>query len=317
MKSRRAFALMAALWLLVAISAISLEISVLARSRRLAAANSLEGMHADAAAESGIEHARARLARAIAEGGTGRTWGDPAAVLDPWHSLDVGLRDSIEMTPGLWYRVQLADLGGKVDVNRASEDDLRRFLTANDLDAAVADGLAEAIMDWRDEDDFRRLRGAEREDYMKAGARELPRNAPLESIDELRFVRGMTPALLAKLRGDLTVFGGGQINLNVADRNVLLSLPGITPLAAEVIVRVQQSGRRIQTMQQLTDMLPTQARGPLERSMTDLLPKVTFDTHEVLVTSDGWMAGSPVRARELAVLARGGSAAFVTWRQDQ
>jgi general secretion pathway protein K len=315
MKRRRGFALMAALWLLIAISAVSLELSVLARSRRLAAANSLESTQAQAAAESGIEHARARLARAIAEGGTGRTWGDAAAVLDPWHSLHVGLADSARLGPAAWYQVTLTDLGGQININRVVEDDLRRFLTAHEVDAAVAEGIAESILDWRDPDDFRRLRGAEREDYMKAGARELPRNGPFESVDELRFVQGMTPALLARLRGELTIFGGGQINLNVADRAVLLSLPGITPLAADLIVRFQRSGRLIQTMQQLTDLLPSEARAAFERSLPELLPRVTFDTHEVLATSDGWLTGSPVRVRERAVLARGGSAVFVTWRQ--
>jgi general secretion pathway protein K len=315
MTSRRGFALMAAMWLLVAISAVSLELSAIARSRRLAAGNLLESTHARAAAESGIEHARARLARVIAEGGSGRTWNDPVSVLDPWHSLEVGLRDSVQMIDEGWYRVALSDLGARVNVNRATEDDLRRLLIALDIDAAKADGLAQAIGDWRDEDEFRRLRGAEREDYLKAGARELPRNGPFESVDELRFVRGMTPELLAKVRDYLAVWGSGQINVNVATRAVLLSLPGVTPLAAELIVQMQRSGRRVDNVQQLRDLIPSQARAPLERALAELLPKITFDTHEVLARSDGWTAGSPIRVREYAVVARGGDAAFVIWRQ--
>jgi general secretion pathway protein K len=313
--SRRGFALMAALWLLVAISAVSLELSVLARSRRLAAANSLEGMRARAAAESGIEHARARLARRVVEGGDGGTWNDPVAILDPWHGVDSTLRDSVVMDDGAAYRISVADLGAKLNLNQAGDDDLRRYFTAKSVDAVSADALAQAIADWRDADDFRRLRGAERDDYLKAEAPELPRNGPFESVDELRFVKGMTPGLLAKIRDDLTVFGSGLVNVNSANSAVLVSVPGITPLAAEIIVGARAAHRRIESIRQLTDLLPTQAREPLERAIASAAARLTFDTHEVEVRSEGWIVGSPVHVREEAVLVRGGSTAVVTWRR--
>jgi general secretion pathway protein K len=306
---------MSALWLLIAISTLSLELSVLARDRRLAAANSLEGMRGAAAAESGIEHARARLARRIAEGGDGSTWNDPVAILDPWHGADSTVRDSVVMEDGASYRMSVADLGAKVNINQAGEDDLRRYFTAKSFDAIVADALAQAIMDWRDADDFRRVGGAERDDYLKAEAPELPRNGPFESVDELRFVKGMTPGLLAKIRGDLTVFGSGLVNVNAANAAVLVSVPGITPLAAEMIIGARAAHRRIEGIRQLTDLLPTQAREPFERAIASAAARITFDTHEVEVRSEGWVVGSPVRVRETAVVVRGGTTAVVTWRR--
>jgi type II secretory pathway component PulK len=185
------------------------------------------------------------------------------------------------------------------------------------IDVVSVDGLAQAIIDWRDEDDFPRLHGAERDDYMKAGARELPRNGPFESVNELRFVRGMTSVILSAIRDDLAEFGSGQVNVNTADRAVLMSVPGFTPLAAEVVFQAQRSGRRIESVRQLTDMLPAQARAPLERALATALPRLAFDTHEVLVRSEGWLSGSPVRVREVAVIARGGNTAFVTWRRRE
>jgi general secretion pathway protein K len=219
------------------------------------------------------------------------------------------------MHDGATYQTSVLDLGATVNLNRATEDELRAFLTAKGIDASLVDGLAQAMMDWRDPDDFRRLHGAERDEYIKAGARELPRNGPFETVDELRFVRGMTPRLLSKMIDDVSVFGSGQVNVNIASAAVLMSVPGITPLAAEIIVQARRANRRIESVRQLTDMLPTQARASFERAMASALSRLTFDTHEVLVRSDGWLAQSPVHVREEAVIARGGNTAFVTWRR--
>lgn len=318
MRERGGFALMAALWLLVAISAVSLELSVIARDRRLAIANSLEGLRAEAAAQSGTEHVRARLSRMIVEGGDGGTWNDPVAVLDPWHGVEQSMnndRDSVRLDGGTVYRMQVRDLGEALNVNRVTEDDLRRYFAAKGIDVSAGDVLAQSIMDWRDEDDFRRLRGAERDDYLKAVARELPRNGPFESIGEVRLVRGMTPVIFEKIRRDLTVFGSGQVNVNSASASVLSSIPGITPPAAQLIEQAQRAGRRIENVQQLMALLPSQLRAPLERALASALPRLSFDTHEVLVASEGWVPGSPIRVREQAVVVRGGNTAFVTWRR--
>jgi general secretion pathway protein K len=305
---------MAALWLLIAISTVSLQLSAIARGRRLSVINALESVRSAAAAESGVEHARARLTRLIAEAGAGQSWNDPVSVLDPWHTAGA-VRDSVAMHDGATYQTSVLDLGATVNLNRATEDELRAFLTAKGIDASLVDGLAQAMMDWRDPDDFRRLHGAERDEYIKAGSRELPRNGPFETVDELRFVRGMTPRLLSKMIDDVSVFGSGQVNVNIASAAVLMSVPGITPLAAEIIVQARRANRRIESVRQLTDMLPTQARASFERAVASALSRLTFDTHEVLVRSDGWLAQSPVHVREEAVIARGGNTAFVTWRR--
>ena len=94
---------MAALWLLVAISTVSLELSAMARGRRLSVVNALESARAVAAAESGIEHARARLVRTIGEGGTGQTWNNPLSVLDPWHDVATAIHDSVTMDDGATF----------------------------------------------------------------------------------------------------------------------------------------------------------------------------------------------------------------------
>lgn len=252
----------------------------------------------------------------LSEGST-RTWNDARTITDPWHDLGLALPDSVPLAPSVWYRVHVEPLGARLNINRATADDIRRYLQALELDAVKVESAVDGIMDWRDADDFRRNRGGERADYIRAGSRELPANANFADVAELANVSGVTAELLARISPDLTVFGTGQVDLNTASRQVLLSLPGITPVAADIIRAAQQSGRAITSIQQLRDMLPSVARSSLDASLAALLPRVAFDTHEVIVTGDGWLTGSPVRVREVAVIARGGDAAFVVWRERQ
>lgn len=56
--------------------------------------------------------------------------------------------------------------------------------------------IADAILDWIDEDDDAREYGAESLDYQSLDPPYYPKNGPLESLDELLLVRGVTPQLL-------------------------------------------------------------------------------------------------------------------------
>jgi len=180
----------------------------------------------------------------------------------------------------------------------------------------TADALAQAIMDWRDADDFRRLRGAERDDYIKSGARELPSNGPFEAVNELRFVRGMTRSILSHIAPRLTVFGSGQVNVNKASEPVLLSAPGITTLAAAAIAGAQRGHRRIDSLRQLLDLLPVPARTALEQNPIGAA-RLAFETHELELRSIGWLKGSPVRVHETALVTRMGTTPLVTWRRTE
>ena len=79
---------------------------------------------------------------------------------------------------------------GRIDVNRAS---VAVLAALPGLDA----GIAAAIVDWRDADDEVSPGGAERGDgaYTGAAVPYAPRNAPIEGLEELRLVRGVTDTL--------------------------------------------------------------------------------------------------------------------------
>jgi len=71
----------------------------------------------------------------------------------------------------------------------------------------MTESIADAILDWIDEDDEPRGFGAEALDYSRMLYPYSPRNGPLHSIDELLMVRDVTPALLfgADLDRDMLV----------------------------------------------------------------------------------------------------------------
>jgi general secretion pathway protein K len=312
MRSERGFALIAALWLLVALSVVGLEFGLRARARRLAAANVQEAGRAAAAADAGVADAQALLAH-LADGSSDTRSPDPNRLLDPWAQC-AALRADTTAIGDARYAVALRDASAALNLNRASEEELRRFFVALRVDFGAADRLAQAIMDWQDTDDFHRARGAEREEYLRAGAPVLPANRPFDHLADLRHVAGMTPDLYRALRPDLTLLGTGQINLNSAPRPVLLALPGMTEQAVAVALRRRTGSRPIRSLAELSNELPSGPRAALQADFAALSARLVFETREVIATADGWTDGSPVHGTVEALFARGGTNAFLVWR---
>jgi len=306
---RRGFAMIAAIWLIVIIGSVSATLALAARTRRLAALNALDDARGQAAALAGIEHATARL-----------TMIQPQWLSDPWAHIDTVLRDTIALDSLERYHVALRDANAALDLNGATEDELQRFFDALGLDDAVANGLAQCIADWRDADDIPHPRGAERQDYLRAGRAALPRNGPFRDVTELGDVMGMTPAIMARARPYLTVHSGGQINLNAAPRPVLLSLAGMSEEAVGVLERTRESTNAppITSLDDLSNRLSPAARRLLRNAMPTLLPRATFATAQVEAVADGWVTGGADHALATALIARIGMAPvspLVVWRR--
>lgn len=90
-------------------------------------------------------------------------------------------------------------------------------------------GIVPAILDWIDpDDDLTHLPfvqhdnlGAEEAYYRPLDPPRQCRNRPVDVLDELLPVKGMTPDVLTRLRDSLTTFGDGKININAAPKLVL------------------------------------------------------------------------------------------------
>jgi type II secretory pathway component PulK len=318
---------------------VGLQVSLQNRASRLSAANLLDETRARTAAEAAAEYARSRLASAMlgradelrAQAAARATsnaarqrverqnvralfrqadpgedpWREPAELVAPEFALN-----------GVPATLYLRDTGAALNPNEADENMLRQFLAQGlGLDYALSDELAQAMLDWRDEDDLPRINGGEREQYINAGAAVLPANRPFARIDELRFVLGMTPDLFELMQPYLTMVSSGRINVNAAPEPVLLALPGFTKVAAAAMLQLRQAGRFPRNVQELRALLPTSAVNALNDNQREFTRRSAYATDEVEIDVQVDLPGSPISARALVVVARASAGASVVWRK--
>jgi len=140
--------------------------------------------------------------------------------------------------------LQVQDTRGLLNLNIVSDERLFRFLDAMGVPADQRSHLIDTLRDYIDEDDLRRLNGAESSEYRKLGLPP-PTNLPLLSPLELKNVLGwrdMAPLWQNKITvANLTTIGKVfGTNPNTAPWQVLVSLPGVTPgIAQAIIIRRQ------------------------------------------------------------------------------
>ncbi len=101
--------------------------------------------------------------------------------------------------PGQYeQRAALTDEGGKLNINAMAAQDRDGQVLYNALMQlpGVTEDVADAIVDWVDADDNARAAGAESSYYQSLSSPYRCKNGPLNSLDELLLVKGVTPGLL-------------------------------------------------------------------------------------------------------------------------
>ncbi len=137
-------------------------------------------------------------------------------------------------------RFEIQEEEGKLSVNTAPAPILAALIMeVGGLSPAAASEVAEAIVDWRDPDDLPEPNGAESATYQGLPSPYPCRNAPLESVEELLLIRGVTYELHQKLKGCVTVWGKGRVSLNSAPPEVFKAL-GMSQGVAERILSYRQ-----------------------------------------------------------------------------
>lgn len=103
--------------------------------------------------------------------------------------------------------------------------------------------LVDAIVDWVDQDEKPEPAGAESTYYQTLRPSYRAANAPLQTLLELRLIKGMTPEIIQKISKLVTVYphtGESKVNINTADPLVLQALdPRITQSVAGDIVQAR------------------------------------------------------------------------------
>jgi len=154
----------------------------------------------------------------------------------------IALDDRPYLAPGATL-IRLQDNRGLLNLNIVNDDRLDRFLNILGAPAARRAGLIDALRDYIDGDDLKHLNGAEAADYAAAGLPP-PRNAKLVTPMEARSIYGWgdVPELWQdNLLPRLTSTSGSfSLNPNTAPWQVLATMRGMTPEAAQAIIQARK-----------------------------------------------------------------------------
>jgi general secretion pathway protein K len=144
-------------------------------------------------------------------------------------ALDAGTvtaaRDLAGPTPPAASTFELGDVvvtttvrpeAARIDINVSDTALLSALMQVSGISRSRADRIADEIADWRDADSIPKPLGAERGDYIAAGRRQLPANAPFDAVADLSALLHGDDDLAACLQPDVTVFTHAR----------LASLPG-------------------------------------------------------------------------------------------
>lgn len=224
-------ALVLVLWVLMLLSLIVAGFMTLTRSETRTVRARIDQVEAMALADGGVYWAIERLLAV--------TYTDEGSV--PAIATN-GLPIEVPLDQGhLQVRVRNAD--GLVDLNGAEEPLLRGLLIQVGAEPALADVLAQRIVDFRDVDNRPLPLGAEDTDYLAAGLAHDARDAPLDRMDEIRQVLGMPPAIASALMPYVTVYSGSRgIDPTKAPLTVLSAVPDMTDFDIERYLEGQKRG---------------------------------------------------------------------------
>lgn len=220
-------ALVVVLWLLAALSLGAATFASTMRTEITVGRNEVANANARALADAGIHRGIAALVDIGAE--------------EEW--LPDGSIQEFEFG-GAKIAVSLHSETGRIDLNAASLELLEGLMQSVGLDSGDAEAVAEAIMDWRDEDGLKRPRGAETATYEAENLPYGAKNGRFDSIDELQQVIGISRQLFRRLAPLVTIYSGSPgIDQGVAARPTLLALPGVDRAEVEALLEIRQQNR--------------------------------------------------------------------------
>jgi hypothetical protein len=199
----------------------------------------------------------------------------------------------VDLGRGVWCVVEAEPAGARLDLDVADSAALAVVLGRPDLVAAV--------LDWRDEDDSPRAAGAERTWYEDRG-RPRPRNAPFAHPTELRLVAGFEDSVLARILPLVGVRVDAPVPLLAAPRPVLATLPGLTPEAIDLLLRLPGAGAP-GSLEEIHALLSPSSRIAMLERHTDLTRATTMVPEWFDLRVRGAVDGSRARC-EITLRAR-------------
>jgi general secretion pathway protein K len=261
----RGVILLLVIWLLALISVVVLSVAQEWRTEALLTRNYLAARQAGFLAEGGVYYALGKLAEAQLAERQRRAPGTFAEAPDDLWKGD-GVSHELRLPEGRVI-VRATDESGKININQATEDMLYNLITTLGFEEQTARAVTDAILDWRDQDNINRPLGGENDYYLSLNPPYLAKNGPLDTVEELFWVRGLNPAAFGRLREFFTVQRTGRgVNINAAPLEVLRAL-GMTAEQAQGVIQARAL-MPIRNRRELNNALGASAMGRLSAPMT-------------------------------------------------
>ena len=242
MQSQSGIALITVILIISILAAAALELNRSTRTDVYDATNLSDGIRLGYIAKSGFYGAAALLMNAKNNYETLR---------DDWAHAEILSAQSKSFFPDGYFLVRVEDEKGKIPLNKLVtggavnadiKDMLLRLLRQPEFELEDQKTLeiADAIIDWIDENSDISGMGAESSYYASLMIPYTAKNEPLDCIEELLMIRGITKELFAGTNKKpgliqcVTIYGTGAVNMNPAPKFVLRALsPDITAELAD------------------------------------------------------------------------------------
>ena len=237
--NNRGIALITVILIVSILVAVAIELNRSTRAAIYDAANLSDGIKLTYIAKSGFYGAAALLANSN---------NNYVTLRDNWaHAEILSVQSQALFTDGSFIAI-VEDEAGKIPLNKLAEDNsgikdiLIRLLSQPEfgLDKRKVDEIVDSIKDWIDADNSVTGYGAETSYYSSLDPPYEAKNAPLDCIEELLMVKGITSEIFygtkekPGLARYVTADSEGAININTAPKIVLRSLAaGISAEAAD------------------------------------------------------------------------------------
>ncbi len=208
---------------------------------------------------------------------------------------------------------RITDAQGRFNLNNlvregtASAEDIlvfQRLLQSQELPVE----LVGALVDWLDSDSVTQPSGAEDVDYLSAEKPYRAANQPLQSVEELRLVKGFSAEIVSKLRPFVTALPQPTaININTASVELLGAAFAMSTAQAQQLVD-QRDNEPFKDIKDLKQRLPADTP----------LPKVPYDVRSGYFEVDVAAMFGRLQQRSQALLYRpAGAPIKILWHQQQ
>lgn len=225
-------AMVLVLWVIMVLSLLISGFAFRMQVETQVASFSRKELKAEMLARSGIEVARMQLILHAKSAESGFE-----ALNQEWATNETLYVDH-ELGDGT-FTVKVTDEESKLPINRMTQDQLKLLMEAVGVDPSDEDVIVDSILDWIDGDDLTHLNGAESDYYQQLDPPYRAKNGPLDRVQELLLIRGVTKEIYDGASGEqddqgqqglkdlCTTMSSGLVNVNTASALVLETILGL------------------------------------------------------------------------------------------